>query len=288
MTESMISGFNTNTAGKKEITVKYGGFTDRFSIIVSDSSSSSSDFDIYDYDDPDEEDLRPQLSGTNIHGWNNIELELAGKTTGTGHIIMMNEAVQVPSDLLRTAAKNKLVLTFIVNDKMKWCLDTALIDTETVPSIGLGIRTSAISLPETPIKEIGGTEVQRFHINSNNKLNAVLNVQLGAEHYRTIASLLRYNSENNTLELVDTQRTGIIGDASFTPQISGDYIVIVDQETKIIGDLDNNLRVDVADATLLLQLVLNGAEENRKNDIDGNGMLNALDVSAMLKSIVTK
>ena len=286
MTESMISGFNTNTAGEKEITVTYKGFTDTFTINVTGSSSGSSGGYDDDYYSETEEDLRPKLSGTTTQGWSSITKTLAENPTGSSVVIMLNGAASVPSDLIRIAAKNQLVLTFIVNDEMKWTLYTSLIDTETVPSIGLGIRTSAISIMELPIKDIGGTEALRLHINSNNKLNAKLSLDCGAENYYKIASLFLYNSENGTMKLIDTNTTDLSGKADFTPTESGDYIVIIDDETKIKGDLDNDMIIDTFDAAMLMQLIINHADTTDKCDFDNNGTVNALDISAMIKYIV--
>ena len=285
MTESMISGFNTNTAGQKEITVSYGGYSDHFTITVTGSSSNSGDD--YEYNEEDEqEDLRPQLSGTTIRGWKSIEKAFAESTPASSRIIMLNDAVTVPADVIRAAANNKLKLTFMVDSDFKWTLDTSAIDTATIPAIGLGLRTSPITMLQTAINAVGGTEVQRIHINSKNKLNAALCLDLGLANKNKIASLFCYDTDNDTLRLTDTCVVDVWGNVMFIPDVGGDYIVICDDETKIIGDLDNNMRIDAFDAAMLIRMVVNGEEENRKNDFDKNGVLNALDVSAMLKYIV--
>ncbi len=283
MTPSMISGFNTDTAGEKEITVTYKGFTDSFKIQVSKSGNISDD-EYYDYYEPEDEAERPRLSGTTVSGWGDIKTAFDDMENCGNAVVMLNEAVSVPSEVLRAAAKNELKLTFMADNEMKWKLDAATINIETVPSIGLGLRTNAISMLETPIKALGGTEAVRFHVNSDNKLNAQLCMKLGTEHGGRFASLYSYN--NGSLRLVDTQIPTKQGYVEFTPDTSGDYVVITDNETKILGDLDNNMRVDAMDASKLLHIIVYGGDENVKQDFDKNGVVNALDVSAILKFVV--
>jgi len=289
MKKSMISGFNTNTAGQKKVTVTYGGYTDTFTITVVSSSGQSNTNINKDYDDDDiitEDTVNPRISGTAIKGWGNIENALSQIEEGNSTVIVLNESPSVPADVIRAAAKNTLDLTFTVTEDIQWNLNTAEISTKTVPSIGLGIRTNAISTLETPIREMGGKEAFRLHVNSDNKLGASLCIDLDKKYGDTYASLFRYDHDTDKLVLVDTQRTTATGFVTLVPDESGDYIIIADQETKIIGDLDNNMRVNAFDAAMLLRMIVNGTEATRKTDFDKNGVINALDVSKMLRYIV--
>ena len=289
MTEDMISGFNTNTAGQKTVTVTYEGFTDTFTINVSSyssGSSSDSNSEADNTNDNDKDDMQPQLSGTTAFGWDEISEALKEYNEGDEIIVVLNGSFNVSKDMLRAAAKKKLNISFFVEQGMKWKLNTAEMNTETIRDIGLGIRTSALSMLETTIKSVGGNEAARFHINSDNKVKAKLNLDLGKDNGKFIASLFRYNNENNTMILIDTALTDKNGVTDLVPDLSGDYVVIVDSETKIPGDLNNDLNVDALDASILLRKIVTESELDVKCDFNKDGIINVIDVASILKAAI--
>ena len=289
MTEDMISGFNTNTAGQKTVTVTYEGFTDSFTINVSSYSSGSSSDSNSESDntnDNDKDDMQPQLSGTTAFGWDEISEALKEYNEGDEIIVVLNGSFNISKDMLRAAAKKKLNISFFVEQGMKWKLNTAEMNTETIRDIGLGIRTSALSMLETTIKSVGGNEAARFHINSDNKVKTKLNLDLGKDNGEFIASLFRYNNENNTMILIDTALTDKNGVTDLVPDLSGDYVVIVDSETKIPGDLNNDLNVDALDASILLRKIVTESELDVKCDFNKDGIINVIDVASILKAAI--
>ncbi len=299
MTQSMVSGFNSNTAGEKTVTVTYEGFTDTFTVNVKegfdhDTTGAGKENEVAtpvtpDNDETEEEDMRPLLSGSNAAGWSSIEKELAERAAGTNAIIMLNGAVTVPDTVIRAAAKKDIVLNFHTEDGYKWMLDTSEINKDTIiPYMGLGIRTSAIYIPSVPVNSVQGEEKARLHINSDNKLGAGLIVDVGKENKGRFAALYRYDSIANTLVMLSNVRVGSGGEAELIPDISGDYVVFVDTDTAIIGDLDNNLLVNALDAAQLLRGLVYGGilEDDAKYDVNRDGNINALDAADILKKIV--
>lgn len=288
ITTEMISGFNTNTAGTKTVIVTYGDLSDRYTITVTGTVTYDDDTDTETDGliDIETEDLRARIAGTTIYGWDAITDELAASEKYSDAEIELHNSVYVSKDTLRTAAARKLNLTFVINNDIKWLLDTSQLNVSSIPSIGLGIRTSAVALPQTPINDVGGKEAARFHINSDNRLDAQLYCRLGALHRYKIASLFRYDSESGKLILVDTVSADDAGDVVFTPDKGGDYVIITDNETKIRGDIDNNMQLNAIDASLLMQLIINNDTDNAKCDFDKNGVVNVLDVSKLLRYAV--
>lgn len=291
MTNSMVSGFNSNTAGEKTITVTYQGYTDEFEVTVTDTSGGesgdSSDPELDEEDElPGIDDIRPRIYGTEIIGWEAIEAELKYLPQSSDVIIQMYSSVSVPSTLIRTAKASEMYLTFLVNDEMYWELDTTQISIAAIPNLGLGIRTTAMSVSQMAISEQGGTAANIFHINSDNKAGAKLFVETGRQHYNKFASLFRYDSETREMTLADTAQTDIAGNAVFTPKLGGDYVIIIDSETKIKGDLNNNMKVDASDVEALLKMIIVGPVDDDKYDINGDGAVNARDMSMMLRIIV--
>lgn len=285
MTKGMISGFNSNTAGVKTLTVTYNGFKDHFDITVNDADDTSSGGGSYYPDDEDYEDMRAKIKGTDYYGWTAIAAALEDEYYGVEVVIRNNGSFAVPAEVIRAAASNELVLVFELNDEMFWTLDTTKISAETPTGIGVGVRTNAIYIPDTYVRALGGEATVYLHINSNNKLGASLSLNSrGLSSY--IASLFRYDSETHALQLVDSSRVGMKSMAEFIPEKSGDYVVIVDAFSKLPGDLDNDLQVTSLDAARLLKLLVTGGTDDIRADVDGDGFVTAFDVAEVLRRVV--
>ncbi len=300
MTQSMVSGFNSNTAGEKVVTVSYGGFTDTFTVKVRegydyDITDAGDEEDVPDLPDEEdtseaevEEDIRPQMSGSTLTGWNSIRKELEEQPENAGVTIFLNGAVTVPDTVIRAAAKNDVLLTFMEEEGYKWKLDTSAINKDTIiPYMGLGIRTSAVYIPNLPLNEAQGVQSAMLHINSDNRLGAWLILNVGAENKNGFATLYRYDSTANRLINVDNARVDKNGEVKLVPDTSGDYVVYVDEATSLAGDLDNNLIVNALDAAILMRALVYGkAPDEAKYDVNGDGLVNALDAAEILRRSV--
>lgn len=300
MTESMVSGFNSNTAGTKLVTVTYEGFSDTFSVKVNEGFDNDktnagkeneptvSDSVTEDEEEEDKDDTHPQISGSSVVGWSSIEKELSEKAAKANVNILLNGEVTVPDTVIRAAAKKDIVLTFTGDDGYKWKLDTSKINKDTIiPYMGLGIRTSAIYIPSVPVNELQGTEAARLHINSDNKLCAGLLVNVGSGNKGKFAALYRYDSTANTMVQLGNVRIAGTGEVQLMPDVSGDYVVFVDTATSIVGDLDNNLLVNALDASVLMRtLVYGNTPDDEKYDVNGDGFVNALDAAEILRRSV--
>ncbi len=299
MTQSMVSGFNSNTAGDKIVTVSYEGFTDTFTIKVREGFDVNTTGGSSATQQPttppaeteaeeDEDDPRPQISGSSKTGWNVIEKELSERSAGSSVTILLNGAVTVPDTVIRAAAKNDLRLTFSVSEGYKWYVNTAEINKETIiPYMGLGIRVSAMYIPNYVLSEVRGTEAARFHINSDNKLGAQLVLNVGTANKGKFAALYRYDSAANKIEFIDNARISSSGEVKLTTGISGDYLVFTDAATSLIGDLDNNLIVNALDAAQLMRTLVYGTlPEDEKWDVNSDGAINARDAAEILRRAV--
>ncbi len=291
MTTSMIEGFNTNTAGEKELTVNYAGFKDTFTITVREgvNSGSSTGGSISSggtsaSDDLPEEAGEPSISGTTVRGWDKICDKLEQTAKRTSVIILMDGTITIPDTAIRAAAKNDLVLTFTNKGEVDWCLDTSAINKETIiPYMGIGIRTSAIYIPSVPLGTLAGEQMMKLHINSDNKLGADIVISLDKLYKGKFAGLYRYDPVANGMVLVDTVKIDNFGKAQLTPDISGDYVIVAGAETGIVGDLDNNMMVNALDAAKLMTMLVNGSlPDDAKYDVNYDGSVNALDASAIL------
>ncbi len=294
MTNSMIEGFNTNTAGEKLLTVNYAGFKDTFTITVregvnsgSSSGGTSSGSTSSDTQLPDEAG-EPTISGTTIRGWDNIAARFEQTAKGSKVTVLMDGTITIPDTAIRAAAKKDLILIFTNNGEVDWQLDTSAINKETIiPYMGIGTRTSAVYIPSVPLGTLTGEQALKFHINSDNKLGAEIVAKLDVQYKSQYASLYRYDPTGNAMVLIDTAKIDVKGVAVLEPDVSGDYVIIAGAATGIVGDLDNNMIVNAMDAAQLMTMLVNGTlPDDAKYDVNYDGRVNALDASAILRKAI--
>lgn len=289
MTESMISGFNTNTAGEKELTVTYAGFIDTFTIDVKFSGGSSSDIQTESpYSGISESAAADNavIAGTDTKGWSAIASALRKKSAGTSVSIETNGSVSVPAAVILAAIEKNLTLEFTVEDNAVWSIRTTDITDGAVPPVGLGFRTDGVYIPDVLTSGVGGAAAAFIHFNGDNKLCAEFSYTVDQKYSGQFASLYCYDESTETLVLADTCKIAKDGGVKLCPQQRGDYVIIADSVTKIKGDLNNSMTVTAADASLLLKLIVNGGTDDPRADFNGDGKVNVADASAILKSVV--
>ncbi len=291
ITENMISGFNTNTAGTKTLTVTYGGYTDSFKITVRDNGSGQSSYSPNGSsilsDEPTAEETLPTVSGSSGSGWLAVNEVLSKTKEGSSITVDTNGIMYVPSAIIRTAYKRGLYLSFEgLSDTMLWTLDTKKLTQKQLVGAGLGIRTEAVYIPEFYINNLYGTPKNIFHINSDNKLSAVLTLNLESENAKQYASLFRFNEEAKRMELCDTAIIDKYGNVELTPDKAGDYVIITDKQNHIKGDLDNNMKLTMGDFGSLMRIVTGGAKpKDHRADVNGDGSVNLQDALMLYKLI---
>ena len=289
MTESMISGFNTNTAGEKELTVTYEGFTDTFTIDVKFGGGSSAGAQTeLPYSGISESTAADNavISGTDIKGWSAIASALRKKTAGAVVSIETNGCVSVPAAVVLAAIEKNLTLNFIVADNAVWSIKTADIIDGAVPPMGLGFRTDGAYIPDVLTNGVGGAAAAVIHFNGDNKLCAEFGYSVDPKYSGKFASLYRYDESAAALVLADTCKIAKDGGVKLCPQQRGDYVIIADSVTKIKGDLNNSMTVTTADASLLLRLIVSGGTDDPRADFNGDGKVTCADALAILRSVV--
>ncbi len=285
MTESMISGFNTNTAGEKTLTVTYAEFTDTFTIEVMFSEETIVE-DNTTQESTTEQD-KAALSGSEAVGWDAIREALMKKLKGSTATIDTNGSVAVPAEVILAAMERLLTLRFVIDEDKYWSLKAADIADEAVPSIGLGLRTDAVYIPDVVLNEAGGEIAALIHFNSDNRLSAVFNTGVDKKNKGKFASLYRYDAAKSALILVDTDKVDESGKVELVPDVRGDYVIALDSSTQIMGDLNNSMTVTPADAALLLRLIVGDGTDDPRADFNGDGRVTPADAYAILVSTVS-
>lgn len=306
MDEGMIDNFDNWVIGQQTLIVYYGGETDSFNIVVRKRSSSNDDDDDDDDDkkdddkkDDNKDDEKPEdpvddkdkvsdptMKGSAVKGWTQLQRKIAAAEKGSRVIIYLNGTTSVPADIINTAAKRKITIEFVVNDSISWVVDTGTLK-KTVSSVSVGIKTRDVYIPSVLIDSEGGSEVFRIHTYGANKVGAVLYVKTGSKVKNRYLNLFRYNDDRRLLDFVDTSKvSSSTGVAQVVPKAGGEYVLLLDNQTKLPGDADNSTSVDARDASTILKAIVGSAGTEDSWDFNGDGLVNAIDASDILKSVV--
>lgn len=290
MTEKMISGFNSNTAGEKTLVINYKGFTDSFTIKVSDSTGnvnigSGSGVDSIIGEEPAQE-TGPRISGASEYGWNAVIAALINATPGSTVTIDMNDTMSVPTEILRISRAKVLTLDFTgIGEGMKWTIEAGKLTAAGLTGAGVGVRTSAIYIPKNYITQLGGSAEKVLHFNSDNKHSAVFGIELGKENIGKYASLFRFDSATRSMELVSTAKIDSTGTAKLIHKVSGDHVIIVDKTTRIPGDLSNDMKLTQTDVYMLMSIVTGSRAYDSRADVNGDGKVNLDDATKLYREI---
>lgn len=302
MDEDMIDDFDNWTIGQQTLTVYYKGCTAKFNVVVRKRPSASTEPDTpsnpakpTDSDKPKDDTTTtddsetvsaPVVDGTTVKGWTQIQKKIAAAEKGSRVKIKLNGTTSVPADVINSAIKRKLTLEFIVNDNISWVVDTGKLK-KTVASFSAGIKTRDVYIPSVLIDNAGGSEVMRIHTYGANKIGAVLYVKTGSKIRNRFANLFRYNEDSEKLDFQATSKVSTsTGIATLVPSAGGEYVVMLDTQTRLPGDADNSTTIDARDAAAILKAIVVSSDIDDSWDYNGDGFVNAIDSAKILKAVV--
>lgn len=198
--------------------------------------------------------------------------------------------------ILDSAADKGVSLSVPVNSKYTWTIDAAELDS-TKSSISLRVTDSTVS--NTAVSKIEGapiTEKIAFTTQAS-KLGKAATLTVTTSSRSTaakpqFANLYKVKSDGS-LEFVDVVPVGTDGKAVLPIADAATYSVLVSDETKKAGDLNNDCKVDLTDLSAALKTFVNASKtitrkENFKLDYDNSGEVRLGDISALLRDFVNK
>lgn len=198
-------------------------------------------------------------------------------------IITVSGNTNIPAEVIAAAAKKNIKLEVKVSDAFTWVIDAAKVG-ESFKY--LSVADEVITATNKTIKS--GEASKDFRV-TETKLGtgASIRYNTGASNSGKFANLFKVNG--TTLEFVGAVKVDAAGSALFPITAAGVYKIVISDETKLIGDINNSMGINALDAAeMLKKLVMNEvtAEEAAKFDFNGDGKTNALDAATILKWIV--
>ena len=221
---------------------------------------------------------RPSIDGKSM-SWAEISVELAKRQDGSTVKIMLNGAYEVPADVIRVIAGKKLHIEFVADSLKSWLTDGAKISAVTAADLSV-IPGSA---DRSALRGISGADLRV----SGTKIPADLKLSFRKEFAGQFANV--YKPANGKLVFHGCAKLGADG-AAIIPgaDSAGEYVVMVCEFSDMPGDINNNGVLNALDASAVLKCVVGISQGANPlmGDFNKDGTVNAIDASDILKWII--
>lgn len=221
----------------------------------------------------------PTIGGSS-KSWSDIAADLEKLANGSEVTIQLNGNTAVPVEVIKVIDNKDLKVHFIVDSSRGWFVNGAEITAPAVADFTF-IRTAS-----QKHDGLRGIEGMQFRTN-NTGVPTGLEIAFKSEHAGKFANL--YNSVDGKLVFVACAKLGADGKL-FLPGVTekGDYIAMLCEFSDLQGDMSNDGILNAVDASAILKDIV-GLESGANPlmaDFNGDGNVNAVDASSILKNIV--
>lgn len=210
--------------------------------------------------------------------WTDIAADLA-KQNGGSIVISLNGETTVPAEVIKAIMDNRIKVEFVADSTRSWLVD--------------GARISAVSAADfsvlpgnadrSALRGVLGADMKI----SGTQVPADLKLSFRKEFAGQFANV--YKLVGNKLVLqgcvkLDEDGAAVISGADS----AGEYVVMVCGFSDLPGDITNDGVLNALDAAAVLKSIVGTSEGANPlmGDFNGDGAVNALDASAILKLIV--
>lgn len=218
----------------------------------------------------------PTIGGSS-KSWSDIVAELEKLANGSEVTIQLNGNTAVPVEVIKVIDNKYLKVHFIVDRSRGWFVNGAEITAPAVADFTF-IRTAS-----QKHDGLRGIEGMQFRTN-NTGVPTGLEIAFKSEHAGKFANL--YNYVDGKLVFVACAKLGADGKL-FLPGVTekGDYIAMLCEFSDLQGDMSNDGILNAVDASAILKDIV-GLESGANPlmaDFNGDGNVNAVDASSILK-----
>ncbi len=218
---------------------------------------------------------RPSIDGKSM-SWAEISVELAKRQDGSTVKIMLNGAYEVPADVIRVIAGKKLHIEFVADSIKSWLTDGAKISAVTAADLSAVLG----SADRSALRGISGADLRV----SGTKIPADLKLSFRKEFAGQFANV--YKPANGKLVFHGCAKLGADGAAIIPGADSeGEYVVMVCEFSDMPGDINNDGVLNALDASAVLKCVVGISQGANPfmGDFNKDGTVNAIDASDILK-----
>lgn len=223
-------------------------------------------------------DSKPSINGKQ-KSWSDISSDIAKLPAGGSATINTNGETNVPADVIKSIKDSKAKVELIIDSTRSWIID--------------GLRISKVSAADLSIltgnadrSTLRGTYGADLKI-TGTRVPADLKLKFRKEFAGQFANLYKLTDGKLVFQncvKVDENGAAIIPGAD----TNGEYIVMVCEFSDRLGDMNNDGVLNALDASAILKSIIgaaNGANPQMA-DFNDDGKVNAFDASAILKWII--
>ncbi len=221
---------------------------------------------------------KPSLNGSSM-SWNDISAELDKMAEGSVVIISMNGTTSVPADVIRSIMNKKLKAEFIVDNVKSWIIDGANVSSAASADLRIFNRASNTG-------KLRGTCAINVMVNKSG-VPAALRLKLDKKYADKFANI--YKLSNGKLEYCSSIKISTDGSVDIIgAESGGEYVVMACEFSDITGDVNNDGIVNALDASAVLRHIVDieDAENPLVGDFNGDGIVNAMDAHEILKTLI--
>ena len=225
----------------------------------------------------------PSIEGK-INTWYTVAQIISGLPMGSTLTVQLNNSTAVPDYVIDAIAERDAKITFEYNSLNHWFVDGAdIADDEEHKIANLDI-TYPVQIPSN---ELRGKAKWKFRMGNTN-LPTTLTMDVDVRNAGNFANLYKY--VDGELVFIDAIRISKDGLAEFTLTDKGDYVVMASMYSDIMGDTNNDGRINSLDAVAILRDIvgLQNMPDAVVADCNSDGIINVLDASVILRWIVGK
>ncbi len=252
-------------------------------IYTGDSGSSSTGSSIKEYP--------IKLAKTaKSEGWSKITEEIKNTADGSTINVILNDETTMPADALQAAIDKKIRLIMDAGFGRVWDINGA----DAVPGtyIDLSISGVNVDIPEEAYKDISCAEFRKLQINARLlDFTAHLSVYTDEKLAGQNAAVYCYNEETGMMVFQSITMVDGSGNVTFGLRHGGKYFIALGKDVKaptfLCGDVDGNGVVNALDASAILKYAVYGYPlDTRCGDTNSDGSVNAYDALPILRYVV--
>ena len=220
----------------------------------------------------------PTINGIE-KSWQSIVSDISRLPEGGSVVIALNGETVVPVEVVRAISDGKAKVEFVVSTAKSWMIDGAKITTVCAADF-----TALPGIAEkTSLRGVNGAAFK----GGDTGVPAVLKLTFRKEFAGQFANV--YKLADNRLVFLQCVKITADGTALISGvNAAGEYAVMVCEYSDLIGDINNDGVLNALDASAILRHITGIFEgvDILFADFNNDGTVNALDASAILKAII--
>ena len=227
---------------------------------------------------PSEISRNPAINGV-TKSWHDIAADIAKLPAGDYAAISLNGETSVPAECIRSIAASKVSIEFIVDSTRSWIVNGA----EITSPVTADLSFLPGSADRTSLRGINGAA---FRI-SGIGIPAALRLKFRREFAGQYANVYKLaDSSLSYLDCVKVNESGCVDISG--AHTAGEYVVMVCEYSDLPGDVNNDGVLNALDVAALLKHIVgvSGEADMLFADFNGDGSVNTMDASAILKKII--